>query len=105
MIAARLGDPQTDPHGDPIPTRDGQVAETPSLNLGSLRPGQRGRVVRVSDREPGVLRFLTARGIALDDILEVREVSPGGAVTVQAPSGLHQLDAPVSGAIRVGASQ
>src|ERR1022692_3879648 len=56
VIAARLGDPQTDPHGDPIPTRDGQVAETPSLNLGSLRPGQRGRVVRVSDREPGALR-------------------------------------------------
>jgi DtxR family Mn-dependent transcriptional regulator len=105
VIAARLGDPQTDPHGDPIPTRDGQVAETPSLDLGSLRTGQRGRVVRVSDRDPGVLRFLTGQGIALGDILEVREVRPGGAVTVQSPSGLHLLDAPVTAAIRVEASQ
>src|ERR1019366_8620128 len=78
VIAARLGDPRTDPHGDPIPTRDGRVAETPSQNLGSLGPGQRGRVVRVSDRDPEVLRFLTGRGIALGDILEVREVRSGG---------------------------
>jgi DtxR family Mn-dependent transcriptional regulator len=105
VIAARLGDPRTDPHGDPIPTRDGRVAETPSQNLGSLGPGQRGRVVRVSDRDPEVLRFLTGRGIALGDILEVREVGSGGAVTVQARSGAHRLDARVTAAIRVEAGQ
>ena len=105
VIAARLGDPRTDPHGDPIPTRDGRVAEAPSTTLGSLRPGQRGRVARVSDRDPAVLRFLTARGIALGDILEVREVGPGGAVTVQARSGLHLLDVPVTAAIRVAPGQ
>ena len=87
VISARLGDPRTDPHGDPIPTRDGRVVETPSQDPGSLGPGQRGRVTRVSDRDPGVLRFLTDRGIALGDILEVGEVRPGGAVTVQARSG------------------
>ena len=101
VIAARLGNPRTDPHGDPIPTRDGQVAETPSQNLGSLGPGQQGRVTRVSDRDPAVLRFLTARGIALGDFLEVREVHPGGAVTVQARSGTHLLDVRVTAAIRV----
>jgi DtxR family Mn-dependent transcriptional regulator len=105
VIAARLGDPRTDPHGDPIPTRDGHLAETPSQNLGSLRPGQRGRVARVSDRDPRVLRFLTDRGIALGDILEVREVRPGGAVAVQTPSGVHLLDATVTAAIRVEAGQ
>ena len=103
--APELGDPRTDPHGDPIPTRDGRVAETPSQDLGSLGPGQRGRVARVSDRDPRVLRFLTDRGIALGDILKVREVRPGGAVTVQARSGVHLLDAPVAAAIRVEADQ
>ena len=103
MIAARLGDPRTDPHGDPIPTRDGRVVEAPSQNLGSLTPGQRGRVARVSDRDPAILRFLTARGISLGDILEVIQVRPGGAVTVQAPSGVHLLDATVTTAIRVEA--
>ena len=105
VIAARLGDPRTDPHGDPIPTRDGRVAETPSQSLGSLQPGQRGRVARGSDREPAVLRFLTARDIALGDILQIREVHPGGAVTVTARSGVHLLDAAVTAAIIVEAGQ
>jgi DtxR family Mn-dependent transcriptional regulator len=105
VIAARLGDPRTDPHGDPIPTRDGQMVEAPSENLGSLGPGQRGRVTRVSDRDPGILRFLSERGIALGDVLEIRQVRPGGAVTVAARSGVHLLDAAVAAAIRVEAAR
>jgi DtxR family transcriptional regulator, Mn-dependent transcriptional regulator len=103
VIAARLGDPRTDPHGDPIPARDGQVVEPPSQGLGSLRPGQRGRVARVSDRDPAILRVLMRLGIALGDILEVRSVRPGGGVTVAARSGVHKLDANVTAAIRVEA--
>ncbi len=105
VIAARLGDPRTDPHGDPIPTRYGQVREAPGRDLGSLGLGRRGRVTRVSDRDPAVLRFLTARGIALGDVLEVREVRPGGGITVQARSGTHLLSAAVAAAIRVAVSQ
>jgi DtxR family transcriptional regulator, Mn-dependent transcriptional regulator len=101
VIAARLGNPRADPHGDPIPTRDGQVIEVPSANLGSLRPGQAGRVVRVSDRDPEVLRLLASRGITLGEIVRVREVHPAGAVTVAARSGVHQLDVHVTAAIRV----
>ncbi len=104
LIAARLGDPRTDPHGDPIPTRDGRLAEAPSATLGSLGPGQRGRVARVSDRDPRILRYLSERGIALGDILEIRQVHPDGAVTVRAPSGVHLLDASVAAAIRVEAA-
>jgi DtxR family Mn-dependent transcriptional regulator len=101
LIAARLGDPRTDPHGDPIPTRDGQMPEAPSATLGSLGPGQRGRVAQVSDRNPGILRYLSEQGIALGDILEIRQLHPGGAVTVLAPSGTHLLEAAVAAAIRV----
>lgn len=103
VIAARLGDPRIDPHGDPIPTADGQVIEAPSQNLGSLRPRQRGKVVRVSDRDPGVLRLLTEHRIALGDVLEVRHVSACGTVTAAAASGVHRLDAHVTAAIRVQA--
>ena len=101
LIADRLGDPRTDPHGDPIPTRDGQVIEASSQGLATLRPGQRGRMLRVSDRDPDVLRSLSGQGIALGDVLEVRHVGPGGMVSVQAPSGVHLLDAAVAAAVRV----
>jgi DtxR family Mn-dependent transcriptional regulator len=80
------------------------VAQAPGQDLGSLRPGQRGRVTRVSDRDPAVLRFLTARGISLGDVVEVREVRSGGAVTVQARSGTHLLSSAVTAAIRVETS-
>ncbi|HET9893389.1 MAG TPA: metal-dependent transcriptional regulator [Streptosporangiaceae bacterium] len=103
VIAAKLGDPRTDPHGDPIPTPDGAVIETPSMNLGSLRPGQRSKVVRVSDRDPQVLRLLTSYGVALGDDLCVRHVDPSGAVTVDVRSGVHELDAHAVAAIRVEA--
>jgi DtxR family transcriptional regulator, Mn-dependent transcriptional regulator len=105
VIAAKLGHPATDPHGDPIPARDGRVTETAGQALGSLRPGQHGRVTRVSDRDPAVLRLLTGRGIALGDLLEVTQVSSGGAVTVRAPSGVHVLDPHVTAAIRVATGQ
>jgi len=101
VIATRLGDPRADPHGDPIPTRDGQVIEVPSVQLGSLRPGARARVVRVSDRDPRVLRLLTRWGIGLGDVLEVRDVRPGGAVVVTVRSGVHLLVAQVVAAIWV----
>jgi DtxR family Mn-dependent transcriptional regulator len=103
VIASKLGDPRTDPHGDPIPTRDGRVIETPSANLGSLRAGQRRRVVRVSDRDPEVLRLLTDHGVSLGDSLHITDVHPSGAVTVNVGSGRHLLDAHVVAAIRVEA--
>jgi DtxR family transcriptional regulator, Mn-dependent transcriptional regulator len=103
VIAARLGDPAVDPHGDPIPGVDGQVPQTPGQCLGSLAAGQRGRVRRVSDRDPAVLRLLTALGIALGDVVQVREPFPGGGVVVAAPSGVHRLDAHVAAAMWVEA--
>src|SRR5438128_4612906 len=43
LIAAKLGHPTHDPHGDPIPTRDGRIVEAASIPLNALEPGARGR--------------------------------------------------------------
>ena len=64
LIAAKLGDPTHDPHGDPIPTRDGRIAEVRSTALSDLEPGATGTFVRVSDSDPEMLRDLAERGIA-----------------------------------------
>src|SRR3954449_11242139 len=51
LIAAKLGNPTHDPHGDPIPTRDGRIEERATQALDSLESGQRGTFVRVSDSD------------------------------------------------------
>src|SRR5689334_9425480 len=61
LIAAKLGDPTHDPHGDPIPTRDGRIAEATSTALNELAPGDCGRFARVSDADPEMLRYLAER--------------------------------------------
>jgi DtxR family Mn-dependent transcriptional regulator len=76
LIAAKLGNPKYDPHGDPIPTRELTIEEGTTQTLQSLEPGARGTFVRVSDSDPEMLRFLAERGIAPGDRLEVVEKQP-----------------------------
>src|SRR5436190_2675159 len=70
-IAAKLGEPTHDPHGDPIPAADGTVTEPATVALASLATGDRGRFVRVSDSKPKLLRELAGLGIRPGDELEV----------------------------------
>lgn len=57
--------PETDPHGDPIPTADGQVPTASHQALPLCPSGARFRLARVLDQSPDFLRYLTARGIQL----------------------------------------
>ncbi len=92
LIADKLGHPTHDPHGDPIPTADGEMVEARSRPLGELEPGAQGTFVRVSDADPEMLRYLSQRGIAPGDDLEVLERQPfDGPLLVRFDSGDHAL--------------
>jgi DtxR family Mn-dependent transcriptional regulator len=92
LIAAKLGNPTHDPHGDPIPTADGEIENASSRPLGELEPGARGVFVRVSDSDPEMLRWLSERGIAPGDRFEVLERQPfDGPLLVRFGSGDHAL--------------
>jgi DtxR family transcriptional regulator, Mn-dependent transcriptional regulator len=83
LIAEKLGDPKLDPHGDPIPSADLEFSEGQTISLASLEPGDGGVLVRVSDSDPEMLRYLSERGIAPGDRLRVLERQPfGGAMLV-----------------------
>ena len=102
LIAAKLGNPTHDPHGDPIPTRDGEIDESPTRALADLRPGERGVFSRVSDSNPDMLRYLSERGIAPGDELEVAGREPfGGPLTVRANGREHALGDQLARAMRV----
>ncbi len=75
-IAISLGNPQHDPHGDPIPSRDLQMPQSSDLTLSQLRPPQKAQVNRVSDTDPDLLRYLSERGIEPAAQLEVLNFSP-----------------------------
>ncbi len=74
-IDARLGRPRFDPHGDAIPDADGRIEREPFVLLADAPVGHTGRVLRVSDQDPEVLRAVEAAGIAVG--VEV-EVTAGG---------------------------
>jgi DtxR family Mn-dependent transcriptional regulator len=102
LIAARLGDPTRDPHGDPIPTRDLKIDEGDSVSLQSLQAGARGTFTRVSDSNPEMLRFLAERGIAPGGEFEVVEKQPfDGPLFVRFGDELHVLGGALARAMRV----
>jgi DtxR family transcriptional regulator, Mn-dependent transcriptional regulator len=102
LIAAKLGDPTHDPHGDPIPTRELTIEEAPTQSLQALSPGNRGRFTRVSDTNPEMLRFLAQRGIAPGDELEVIDKQPfDGPLFVRFGDDVHVLGGELAKAMRV----
>jgi len=62
-IDEMLGRPAVDPHGDPIPTVDGEVGPAAHELLADLAVGRRGRVARIVDQEPGFLRLVERLGL------------------------------------------
>ncbi len=101
-IAAKLGEPTHDPHGDPIPSADLRIDEGESHALESLQAGATGRFVRVSDEDPEMLRYLDERGVRLGDDLEVVDRQPfGGPLTVRFGGTLHTLGGGLARAMRV----
>jgi DtxR family Mn-dependent transcriptional regulator len=102
IIAAKLGNPTRDPHGDPIPTPDFQIDEGETCSLADLHPGDCGVFVRVSDADPEMLRYLGARGVTPGASLEVVERQPfGGPLFVRFGPDVHPLGGDLAHAMRV----
>lgn len=83
-IDAKLGHPERDPHGDPIPTAGGSIPAPPARALSEFGDGESGRVARISDSDPAMLRYFDEVGIALDtDIQVVERRDFAGTVSVR----------------------
>ena len=82
-IAEALGHPTRDPHGDPIPAADGTETATPTRFLSDMHEGERGRLARVVDASPTLLRWLTEQGVAIGDRIEILGWDPGGTLQVR----------------------
>ena len=74
-IDERLGRPRFDPHGDAIPDTDGRVQRVPFVLLSEAARGHSGRVLRVSDRDPELLRAVEAAGVAVGADVTVEDAT------------------------------
>ncbi|KQM80928.1 metal-dependent transcriptional regulator [Agromyces sp. Leaf222] len=101
-IDVRLGRPARDPHGDAIPSASGEVASEPFVLLSEAPSAHVGRVIRISDRDPEVLRELERRGIRPGVEIEVTDAADE-LVTLQAAGGAGELPREVASAIWVTA--
>lgn len=75
-MAEAVGEPRHDPHGDPIPTREGHVEERRLASIADLAPGDAAAVRRVSDRSAERLRYLAELGIVPGARIEMVERAP-----------------------------
>jgi DtxR family Mn-dependent transcriptional regulator len=93
-IAAFLGDPTEDPHGDPIPTKDGYMPEVRYDRLTEAGPGSTVRIRRVKDSDPDLLRYLGTLGMYPHTVVEVVEKAPFDGPLVVRVSGYQQALGP-----------
>lgn len=102
LIAAKLGNPTHDPHGDPIPSAELTIDERPSEALADLEPGQKATFTRISDSDPEMLRYLADRGIKPGDAFEVLEKQPfDGPIFARFGDEVHVLGGALTHAMRV----
>jgi DtxR family Mn-dependent transcriptional regulator len=82
-MAAALGDPAQDPHGAPIPTRDGRMEEATLRTLAEVGQGERLRVRRVEDEDAERLRYLAELGIRPGALVRILDKAPfDGPITL-----------------------
>ncbi|MFD3812947.1 metal-dependent transcriptional regulator [Rhodococcus sp. NPDC058639] len=101
-IDAKLGYPERDPHGDPIPSHDGRIPAPPARPLTTFTDGEHGRVARISDADPAMLRYFDEVGIALDtDIRVVERRDFAGTVSIRIGTEGRTVDlgTPAAGAV------
>lgn len=103
-IFQALGRPTRDPHGEPIPTKEGTVASAPPACLSEMEPGMTGVIRQVSDSTAEMLRYLGERGLVPDAEVEVVERAPfNGPLTVRAGDAAHVIGRDLAAHIRVDA--
>ena len=91
-MASAIGEPNVDPHGAPIPSREGLVDETEYFPLAELGAGLGVRVVRVSDEDPEMLRYLAEIGIIPGvEVLIVSKAPFSGPITLRIGAILQSI--------------
>ncbi|NNJ08771.1 metal-dependent transcriptional regulator [Chloroflexales bacterium ZM16-3] len=101
-IAAHLGNPNVDPHGDPIPTLEGRLPPSDDIRLADLAVGECARIARVRDQSADRLRYLANLGLTPGICVQIVESAPfDGPITLRIGTQPHPLDRRLARTIEV----
>jgi len=91
-IDALLGHPETDPHGHPIPAKDGSMPEHRLRRLSDLEAGRAATIAQVRDLDPAFLRYLGGLGLYPKVGVRVLHIEPyGGEIRIKAAGVVQGL--------------
>lgn len=97
-----LGNPQTCPHGNPIPSKSGKVDETRSDLLTNLNPGEGGIIAKITEERPDLLHYLITLGLVPGALVKIEEKAPfNGPIIVKAMGASYALGRSVASVIWV----
>ncbi len=100
-LTSLLNDPDTCPHGGPIPGSDGRNAP-PAQSLGTVPAGARVRIEQIAEEEAALLRYLASLGLLPKTELTVEEVAPfGGPLLVRVGGARYAIGRDVAAKILV----
>lgn len=71
-----LGNPKTDPHGDPIPDREGNIQQKSLIKISKMKAGQNGIISGVDEHSPVFLQYLEKSGLTLGKEIHIKEIMP-----------------------------
>jgi DtxR family transcriptional regulator, Mn-dependent transcriptional regulator len=103
-LAVALGNPEVDPHGEPIPSTQGTLPTHPDKSLADTSVGQIGIINRISNHSPQLLQYLAALGLRPGTEIRVVSRAPlGDAVTIQigSPGTTYVLSTQVAAHLRL----
>ncbi len=105
-LASLLENPETCPHGGPIPSPDGSVRESGSRTLDQVAAGSRVRIQQIANEEREFLSYLSSLGLFPEAEVDVEEVAPfGGPLLVQVGGARYALGREVASRILVRVGQ
>ncbi|CAN5869425.1 metal-dependent transcriptional regulator [soil metagenome] len=100
-MAAVLGNPAVDPHGDPIPTSDGDIHETAGIPLSEVPAGARVEVRQVEESQPDRLRYIASLGLRPGVRFTVVDRQPfRGPITIEVAGRTHVVGSELGQVVR-----
>jgi len=97
-----LGNPKTCPHGNPIPSEQGEMKEAKSELLTSLNLGESGIITKITEEKQDLLQYLATLGLVPSASVEIKEKAPfNGPIIVKTMGASYALGRNIASVIWV----